>query len=170
MEKILKLDGGRELKLRTSVRWLKIYKEQFGEDFLYSVLPAFESLIDLLIGVGTDIADKDGRIDAARVIENLDEGTVLTVCNRLGQLDSLTFVNTAWALSKNADPETPDPDTWMDSFEVFPFDVIVPETLKMILKSSISSKNLNRLLEGMKTTETTESASKTFLRQASQEA
>lgn len=163
MEKILKIDGGKEIKLRSTARWFKIYREQTGKDALYSVLPVFEALLDLLIG-SPDIADKNGQITVDSVIGNLDEGTIVTVFAKLSQLELTDVIAMIWALAKNADDSIPDPDTWADSFEVFPLDTILPEALKLVMSSMVSAKNSKRILETLQTTP--ESGSKTSSQQA----
>lgn len=50
-----------------------------------------------------------------------------------------TFLNMAYIMAKQADPEIPnDPEEWLDSFEVFPINIILPEVV-MLWKDSNAS-------------------------------
>lgn len=43
-----------------------------------------------------------------------------------------------WALAKTADDSVPDPQTWYDSFEVFPFKKVFEDLSELIAKASES--------------------------------
>ena len=59
---------------------------------------------------------------------------ILVMCMRL-----------AHTMAKQADAEIPeDPDEWIDDFEVFPIDVIMPELINLWMRSTISSAQLKK--------------------------
>lgn len=114
MEKTLEIDGKQVTFKSTGATAIR-YKAQFGRDFLADILKmqkAFE---------GQDP-------------NNLDLNVV-----DLNLIDFDTFYNIAWVLAKTANKSIPDPFTWLDSFDVFPMDEVIPELQDMI-SSTLTGK------------------------------
>ena len=51
------------------------------------------------------------------------------------KLDFEVFYKMAWALAKTADKSIPDPESWLDTFDVFPIVEIVPELQDLIMST-----------------------------------
>lgn len=138
MRKTIELEG-QAVEINSSLGWLFCYREQFGHDILPDLLP----LLDAALGALADIYDGEEEIN---VLEKINDETASRIVLALSSLEILTVANILWAMAKNAG-ETRNPNQWINDFEVFPFDVVVPETFKAIIESSVSSKNSKRLLE-----------------------
>lgn len=138
MRKTIELEG-QPVEINSSLGWLFCYREQFGHDILPDLLP----LLDAALGALADIYDGEEEIN---ILEKIDDETASRIVLALSSLEILTVANILWAMAKNAG-ETRNPNQWINDFEVFPFDVVVHETFKAIIESSVSSKNSKRLLE-----------------------
>lgn len=138
MIKTINLEG-QPVEINSSLGWLFCYREQFGHDILPDLLP----LLDAALGALAEIYDGDEDIN---IFEKLDEETVNRIIVALSSLEVLTVANILWAMAKNAG-ETRRPEEWVNDFEVFPLDIVVPETFKVLIESSVSSKNSQRLLQ-----------------------
>ena len=130
---------GQPVEINSSLGWLFCYREQFGHDILPDLLP----LLDAALSALAEIYDGDEDIN---IFEKLDEETVNRIIVALSSLEVLTVANILWAMAKNAG-ETKRPEEWLNDFDVFPLDTVVPEMVKAIVNSSLSSKNSKRLLE-----------------------
>lgn len=110
MERTLNIDG-RQVRFKSTGAFLLRYKAQFGRD-------AVRDLMKL-----SQVTDPEtGEI------------------NQIDTLDLDVFFNLAWTLAKTADPDIPDPLTWLDSFEAFPLMEILPELQDLLLASIQGSK------------------------------
>lgn len=140
----IKINSKQSIDIDTNVYWLMIYKEQFGHDITPDLLPALASIMDILIGManGSDEVDIE---NIKKYVRNIDPETVENALIQLSGMEMVTMINIVWALAKNANEDIPPVKDWVKSLDTFPIDVIAPEVFKAILKSSISSKNLNRL-------------------------
>ena len=127
------------IDINTSLGWLFCYREQFGHDILPDLLPLLEAALN-------GIADIYGDEEEINLIEKLNDETISQIIVSLSTLEVLTVANIMWAMCKNAG-ETKKPEEWLNSFDVFPMDIIVPQLFRSIIESSVSSKNSKRLLE-----------------------
>lgn len=134
-----------KINMDSSIGWLLIYRENFGRDILPDILPMISAAIDLIAGG----IDEKGEVTIASLVENMDSDTVANAMIQLSGLEITTVINIVWALAKNyakKNGETLEPvDIWADQFDEFPLDVIVPAAVKLIVTSSVSSKNLRSL-------------------------
>ena len=137
MRKTLQIDD-HPIEINSSLGWLFIYREQFGHDILPDLLP----LLDATLGALSEVYDNE----ADNIMEKLDEDVVNRIIVSLSTLEVLTVSNILWAMCKNAG-ETRSPMEWLNSFETFPMDIVVPELFKIIIESTVSTKNSNRLRE-----------------------
>ena len=140
MIKTISLEG-QPVEINSSLGWLFCYREQFGHDILPDLLP----LLDAVLGALAEIYDGDEDIN---IFEKLDEETVNRIIVALSSLEVLTVANILWAMAKNAG-ETRRPEEWVNDFDVFPLDIVLPEIINAVVNSSVSSKNSKRLLERM---------------------
>ena len=139
--------GDQQVELSSSAGWLYVYRAQFGRDILPDLMPIIESVVDMATKVlgkleGTTIEFKD-------VMTSMDEDTVTDIMINLSTLELTTMLNIVWAMAKKADKTIEPPEDFFDRFETFPIDEVVPEIFRMILESSISTKNAERLLTMM---------------------
>ena len=137
MIKTIQIDN-QPIDINTSLGWLFCYREQFGHDILPDLLPLLEAALNGL----ADIYDEQEEVN---LIEKLNDETISQIIVSLSTLEVLTVANILWARCKNAG-ETKRPEEWLNSFDVFPMDIIVPQLFRSIVESSISSKNSQRLL------------------------
>ncbi|EHL17388.1 hypothetical protein HMPREF9630_00555 [Peptoanaerobacter stomatis] len=110
MEKTIIIDD-KPVRLRATASFLKIYNAQTGKDFIPTIMPIFDKMID------SSISDAIHNIKGVQLID---------------------VFNLIWALAKNADKDIPDPDTWLDSFENFPLDEIMPVVFELLLGTFFS--------------------------------
>lgn len=147
MIKTITLEDGHELRLSNNVGWLLVYKDQFGRDIVPSLIPVLNAGIDLALSfyqaTGGKI-DKDG-------IAALDPDDIETALYKLAGFEAVDFINVVWAMAKNADETLPEPRKWLNQFETFPLDELVPAVFEMLYKGMVSSKNSQRLQEFVKT-------------------
>jgi len=116
LEKTLTIDG-KQVKFKSTGGTARRYRNQFGAD-LFADIMKLQSLTKLQAqGLSTDDIDAE----------------------TLNAIDFSVFENIAWTLAKTADPEIPDPDTWFDSFDVFPVMDIYPE-LQELIQESLQTK------------------------------
>ncbi len=86
------------------------YKAQFARDYLSDLL-------------------KLTKLD----LSNLRE-------SNFDKLDLEVFYNVAWTLAKTANPTIPDPLSWLDNFETFPIQEIIPEIQELLWSSLQTTK------------------------------
>ena len=143
MEKVIKI-GDQSVRLNNNVSWTMIYRDQFGRDIIPVLMPMLIGAIDLAKGLLEEI----GEVKAVTLedVLRLAEGeTLIDAAIHLSSLEFVDFVNITWAMAKAADDDVPDPITWLKEFETFPVDVIAPELAGLVLKGTMSSKNLEKL-------------------------
>lgn len=138
--------GDQPVELNTSMGWLYKYREQFGHDILPDLLP----LLDTALGALGDIYENAEAAEGGNILGALTDDAVEKMMMALTGLETLTITNTIWAMAKNAAPDIEDPETWVNGFDCFPMDEIVPEAVKLIAESSVSRKNFNRLMGRIK--------------------
>lgn len=51
------------------------------------------------------------------------------------EIDMEVLYNISWILAKTADPSIPTPIEWLERFEVFPLEEIIPELQELIISS-----------------------------------
>nr|DAX28090.1 MAG TPA: tail assembly chaperone protein [Caudoviricetes sp.] len=110
MEKTITIDD-KPVRLRATASFLKIYNAQTGKDFIPTVMPIFDKMID------HSVSDAIHNIQGLQLID---------------------VFNLVWALAKNADKDIPDPDAWLDSFENFPLDEVMPVVFELLLGTFFS--------------------------------
>ena len=150
MIRTLVLDN-RPIELDSSMGWLYIYQRQFGHDILPDIMPLIESVV---AGMG-DILN--AMVESGEGSEGLKKEEALALMNsdnivdmfiKLSGMELTTILNILWAMVRNKDPQTPEPQKFANSFERMPLiDELAPALFYIILDSSASSKNARSLLE-----------------------
>lgn len=136
MKKTITIDS-RPVELNSSAGWFYDYREEFGHDIMPDLLPVLEALLGTL----------------AELQENAGEELVLTdevvgkIIDALATAEITTIFNVTWAMAHNADENIESPRKWMNNFDNFPVDEVVPQLVTLILESSVSSKNASSLLQ-----------------------
>lgn len=135
------------LKLDASIGWLIKYREQFGHDILPDLLPLISAGIELAANTASSI--DTNTVDVKKLIETIDKEAIQDLMMNIAMLESTTVLNIIWALNANYlkknGQEVKPIDVWAEQFDNFPLDVILPKALKLIVESTVSSKNLKRL-------------------------
>lgn len=112
MEKVLTIDG-QQVKFKSTAAFAKRYKAQFQRNIFADFYK---------IGNAISKGD-DGQ-------EKVD----------LEKLDFDIFYDIAWVLAKTADDKIPPVEEWLDGFDEFPIEEIMPKLMDMLTKSIASSK------------------------------
>lgn len=147
MIKTIKI-GKQDVVLDNNVGWTLIYRDQFGQDIIPSIMPMFASAMDIVSGLAKE-TDGD-EIELKDILKLTDGDALINALIHLGSFEFVDFINITWALAKNADDSIPEPKIWLKQFDEFPVDVIGPEVVKLIFKGMVSSKNLKRLSRAAK--------------------
>ncbi len=127
MEKTIKIDG-RDITFKATGGLMYRYHNQFGREYLADALE-LQKFADTK--TQKKVKSADGKIT---FVEDYD----------YTKLNLEVAYNLAWSLAKTADPSIPDPQTWLDSFNVFPVMEFIQDLIEMINASSqnnVASKN-----------------------------
>ena len=146
MKKTIKIDDEQKFEINSSSGWLYAYQEQFGHDVLPVLLPAAEALLQTM----ADLM-KDSKSDnVADILAAADEETISNAFITLSGMQLTTVTNIVWAMAKNANDSIESPREWLNSFDVFPWDIVVPQVLGAALEACISKKKFDKLKETIK--------------------
>lgn len=138
MIKEITISENQKIKLNASLGWVLRYRAQFGHDILPDLLPMLESGLVLVGGA----MDESGELEWRKLLEF---DTVSTAMISFAGAEFTTALNIIWAMAKNADESIPAPFDWVNQFENFPLDKIVPEVLDALISTVVSEKNRKRL-------------------------
>ena len=144
MIKTIKI-GKQDVVLDNNIGWTFIYRDQFGQDIIPSVMPMFAGAMDIISGLAKETEGNGEEITLKDILKLTDGDALINAIIHLGSFELVDFINITWALAKNADDSIPEPKIWIRRFDEFPVDVIGPEVVKLIFKGMVSSKNLKRL-------------------------
>ncbi|MFK4293748.1 hypothetical protein ABH955_005056 [Bacillus sp. RC240] len=111
MEKTITIDG-KQVRLKATAATVKRYKAQFRRNL-------FADLMGL--GAINALTSPDGSEQSIDV-SNLD----------LSNIDFELIYDLTWLYAKTADPSISDPMTWLDGFEEFPIEEIMPEIMELV--------------------------------------
>lgn len=140
--------GDQSVELNSSAGWLYVYRENFGHDILPDIMPIIEAALGMLLKLMEGLQE-DGQADEIsfeNFIKVMDEDLISEIIINLVGMEMTTFLNIFWAMAKNQSEGIEQPKEFFNKFETISFDKIIPEIFRMILNSSISSKNAGRLL------------------------
>lgn len=155
MIKTIRINKEQSVELNGSAGWFLIYREYFGHDILPDIMPILESgltmAVNLLQGVGIK---NDGTVEAStrQIVESIDDSVLTDLFINLSGLETVTVMQIVWAMAKNADEDIPNLKAWLNQFDCFPLDEILPKTVRLIIDSTVSAKNAKRLLKVKKLT------------------
>lgn len=136
--------GSKEVILDNNVGWTLIYRDQFGQDIIPSIMPLLAGALDVVSGLFQEAGDKE-EISIDTLAKLADGDALINAMVHIGGFEFVDFLNITWAMAKNADDSIPEPREWIKGFDEFPIDVIGAEVVKLIFKGMVSSKNLKRL-------------------------
>ena len=136
--------GSKEVILDNNVGWTLIYRDQFGQDIIPSIMPLLAGALDVVSGLFQEAGDKE-EISIDTLAKLADGDALINAMVHIGGFEFVDFLNITWAMAKNADDSIPEPREWIKGFDEFPIDVIGVEVVKLIFKGMVSSKNLKRL-------------------------
>lgn len=136
--------GSKEVILDNNVGWTLIYRDQFGQDIIPSIMPLLAGAMDVISGLFQEVGDVS-EISIDDIAKLTDGDALINAMVHIGGFEFVDFLNITWAMAKNADDSIPEPKQWIKGFDEFPIDVIGVEVVKLIFKGMISSKNLKRL-------------------------
>lgn len=120
MEKTITIDG-KQVRLKATAAIVKRYKAQFRRN-LFSDLMA--------LGAINALASSDGS-EQPIDMSNVD----------MSKVDFEFIYDLTWIYAKTADPNIPDPMTWLDGFEEFPIEEIMPEVMELVQVTMGAKKN-----------------------------
>lgn len=143
------------IEVDPSMGWLYVYRREFEHDILPDLLPLLESVIagtsDVLVKM-IENGKGDKSLSASQLMELMNSDSIIEAIITMAKMELITLLNILWAMRKNAVPETPDPEKFVNSFDRMPlFDELAPALFYMILDSSVSIKNSRSLLEKIET-------------------
>ncbi len=142
MEKTIKI-GDKDVQLSNNIGWALIYRNQFGQDIVPTLMPLLAGVVDILGGMLRKRGN--GDLTVGDLAEMMDGDELMNAYIHLNGLEFADFINLTWALAKCADDAIPEPTTWVRQFDEFPVDVIGPAVFKIIFKGLVSAKNRERL-------------------------
>ena len=136
--------GNKEVRLSNNIGWTIIYRDQFGHDIVSSLTPVMASMMDLVSGFLSEFKQGE-EINAYDVLKNVDGDVLMDAVVHLSGVELVDIINIIWAMAKAADDSIAEPRIWIQQFDEFPLDVIVPEAVKLAFNCMVSRKNLQRL-------------------------
>ena len=144
MIKTVKL-GDKEVILDNNVGWALIYRDQFGQDIVPSLMPLLAGALDVVSGLFQEAENGKAEVSIEQLAKLANGDALMNAMIHIGGFEFVDLLNITWALAKNADESIPEPKEWVKQFDEFPLDIIGVEVAKLIFKGMVSSKNLMRL-------------------------
>ena len=149
MKKLVKINNDQSVELNGSLGWLYVYREQFGRDILPDIMPIIESGLSTAVKI-MQSAEGQEILTQAEFVGALDDQVLSDIFINLSGLELTTVLNIVWAMVKNANDQVSSPELYFNQFDRLPLDKILPTIIRMIIDSSISSKNVKSLLAALK--------------------
>ena len=143
MEKTITI-GGKDVRLSNNISWAMIYRNQFGQDIVPTILPMIAGMVDVVGGLISEAEDPN-RITIKDLAKLADGDALIDALGHIGAAEFVDFINITWSMAKVCDDNLPEPERWVRQFDQFPLDVIAPEVFGLILDGIVSSKNRERL-------------------------
>ncbi len=136
--------GKNEILMDNNIGWTMVYRDQFGQDIIPSLMPLLAGVVEMVSGIIETAGDKK-EFSMETIAELSESGKLEEAIIKAASAEFVDFINITWALAKNADDSIPEPREWVKQFDEFPVDVIGPEVFKLVFKGMVSSKNLKRM-------------------------
>ena len=138
---------GQKVDLNTSAGWLFVYRNRFGHDIFPDLMPIIESIVS---AIATMLENGGAEVTPDGIKNLMNDDTITDAFIKLAGMEITTVYQVLWAMAYNADKTIGGPEDFFNGFEKFPLDVVIPELFAAIVESSVSSKNVERLLNGLK--------------------
>lgn len=138
---------GQKVELNTSAGWLFVYRNRFGHDIFPDLMPIIESVVG---AIATMLENGEAEVTPDGIKNLMNDDTITDAFIKLAGMEITTVYQVLWAMAYNADKSIGGPEDFFNGFERFPLDVVIPELFTAIVESSVSSKNGERLLNGLK--------------------
>lgn len=149
MKKLVKINNDQSVELNGSLGWLYVYREQFGHDILPDIMPMIESGLTTAVKLMQGVEDQE-VLTQTNLLNAIDDEILNDAFINLSGLELTTVLNIVWAMAKNSDDQISSPELFFNEYERLPLDKIIPVVIRMIIESSISSKNVKSLLTMIK--------------------
>lgn len=114
MEKTIEIDG-KQVKFKSTAATPLRYKAQFHKDYFSEILKLEK-------------------------LEKVMKNKKISDAERLANVDFDLFYNVAWVFAKTADKAIKEPIEWLDEFETFPLETILPQLMELIISNMQSKK------------------------------
>ncbi|MED1092683.1 hypothetical protein [Bacillus paramycoides] len=111
MEKTITIDG-KQVRLKSTAATVKRYKAQFRRNLFADMMG---------LGAISTLTSSDGSQQPIDM-SNVD----------LSKVDFELVYDLTWLFAKTADSSIPDPMVWLDGFEEFPIEEIMPEIMELV--------------------------------------
>ena len=160
MEKTVKI-GKKSVKLNNNIGWCFIYRNQFGQDIVPTLMPLLAGTLDVVGGVINEVGATD-EISVREIAGVVGTDAMRDALVHLSALEITDFINITWAMAKCADGDIPEVSEWIKGFDNFPLDTLAPVLFEMIFSGVTSSKNwarLQEMIKGLKPKKTEKSTS-----------
>lgn len=147
MEKTIKA-GKKSYKLTNKVKWMQVYKNEFGRDIMPMLVPVANAFLEIAVSVMKATGGKSLDMSkAGEVLKDIDIADIQSSMYSLAGLEFTDLLAITWSMARTLDDETADFDTWVDEFvdDFFPVDEIAPTIIEINAKALMSSKNYSRL-------------------------
>lgn len=147
MEKTIKA-GKKNYKLTNKVKWMQVYKNEFGRDIMPMLVPVANAFLEIAVSVMKATGGKSLDMSkAGEVLKDIDIADIQSSMYSLAGLEFTDLLAITWSMARTLDDETTDFDTWVDEFvdDFFPVDEIAPTIIEINAKALMSSKNYSRL-------------------------
>lgn len=146
---------GHQVDVDTSAGWFYEYMEQFGHDIMPKVMPVAESVLAAVVSV---LKEKEaavsepgstglGAITEKDILAAMENDALVDAFIKISGMEFTTVLNIFWAMAKNHDEKIEGPKRFYKGLGAFPWDTMAPQILRLIIESSVSSKNAKSLLE-----------------------
>lgn len=135
---------GHQVEVDTSAGWFYEYLEQFGHDIMSDIMPIVESVMSAAVSV---LQESGGTFTEKDVLSAMNNDALIDAFIKMSGMESITVLNIFWAMAKNRNPNIDSPKQFFRNLERFPWDTMSIQLLRMIVDSSVSSKNAKSLLE-----------------------
>lgn len=146
MTKTIYLENGKELMLANNIAWFVNFRDQFGQDIVPVLMPLIASIFSVMGDVAL-ITENTDVIKASDINEMMNSDSMTDALVRFSGLEFTDFLNITWAMAKAADKSTPEPRKWIEGFEEFPLDIVMPEVFDLAVRGVMSTKKVEWLQE-----------------------
>ena len=143
MDKIVKI-GNTEVLLNNNIGWTMIYRDQFGQDIVPTIMPMLSASLDVVSGIIAETG-KTEDLELKDLMRVFDGTALVDAVIHLSGLEFTDLLKITWAMAKSAKNDVWPLESWVKQFDSFPVDEVAPVVFELIASSMISSKNLERL-------------------------